>query len=237
MLLRDIELNTVPPIGTETSLRRAWQIMRDEGVTTLCVEHADGTFAGMVTLKDISAAVLDGQDTHVLANTRTLYGNVVSALDGVIVSGDADGRTVDGRIVVGAGSAEQMERAIHAGDVVVVSGRSEGQLTALEADAGCLVVCTGVEVSKGILRVAREKNCLIVSTPHNVYATAQMLPQAVPVRCYMRSEGLLTFALDTPLDEAGRAIRTVQHRYFPVLDERGRCAGMLSHRNLLSHMQ
>ena len=64
-----------------------------------------------------------------------------------------------------------------------------------------------------------------------------MLPQAVPVRCYMRSEGLLTFTPDTPLDEAVRAIRTVQHRYFPVLDERGRCAGMLSHRNLLSHMQ
>ncbi|MBR3561414.1 MAG: CBS domain-containing protein [Oscillospiraceae bacterium] len=237
MLLRDIELNTVPPIGAETSLRRAWQIMRDESVTTLCVEHADGTLAGMVTLKDVSAAVLDGQDAHVLANTRTLYSNVVSALDGAIISGDPVGKAVEGRIVVGAGSAEQMERAIHAGDIVVVSSRSEGQLTALEADAGCLVVCTGVEVSKGILRVAREKGCLIVSTPHNVYATAQILPQAVPVRCCMRSEELLTFTLDTPLDEAARTIRAVRHRYFPVLDGDGRCAGMLSHRNLLSQFR
>lgn len=237
MTLRDIELNTVSPVAAETSLRRAWQAMRDENTTTLLVADDAGALAGMVTLKDISSALLDGLDTHVLEKTRTSYANVVDALDGAVLSGEAAEKRVEGRVVVGAGSAEQMERAIHTGDVVVVSSRSEGQLTALEADAGCLVVCTGVEVSKGILRVAQEKRCLIVSTPFNVYATAQILPQAVPVRCCMRSENLLTFTLDTPLDEAARVASTVQHRYFPVVDEQGRCAGMLSHRNLLSHIK
>ena len=131
MTLRDIELNTVSPIAAETSLRRAWQAMRDENTTTLLVADDAGALAGMVTLKDISSALLDGLDTHVLEKTRTSYANVVDALDGAVLSGEAAEKRV----------------------------------------------------------------------------------------------------------EAARVASTVQHRYFPVVDEQGRCAGMLSHRNLLSHIK
>lgn len=97
MTLRDIELNTVSPIAAETSLRRAWQAMRDENTTTLLVADDAGALAGMVTLKDISSALLDGLDTHVLEKTRTSYANVVDALDGAVLSGEAAEKRVEGR--------------------------------------------------------------------------------------------------------------------------------------------
>lgn len=234
MNLRDIDIRRTPPVNAEISIRRAWQTMQTENVTTLCVTDTDGKLSGIITLKDISIANLDGLDNYVLAKAETGYENVVDTLDGTILAGDSSGKTVQGRIVVGAGSAEQMERAIHTGDIVIVSNRSEGQLTAIEAEAGCLVVCTGVEVSRMIRRVADERGCLIVSTPHNVYATAQIIAQAAPVRHYMLSDGLLTFDLNTPVEEAAKVMGTVRHRYFPVLDDDGRFFGMVSHRNLLN---
>ncbi len=233
MTLREIALRRTPPIDGEMSLRRAWKIMLAENITTLCVTDADGMLEGLVTLKDVSTANLDGLDNYVLSKARASYENVVDTLDGRVLAGDTRGRRVEGRIVIGAGSAEQMENAIHRGDIVVVSNRSEGQLTAIEAEAGCVVVCTGVEVSRIILRVAEERGCLVISTPHNVYATGQIISQAAPVRHYMFSGDILTFRLDTPVEEAARAISGVRHRYFPVLDEAGRCVGMVSHRNLM----
>ena len=233
MLLREVDIRRTPPIGGGTSLRRAWKAMQAENVTTLCVADAAGMLEGVVTLKDVSTANLDGLDDYVLKKAGTDFQNVVDALDGTVLAGETAGKTVEGRIVVGAGSAGQMEHAIHKGDIVIVSNRSEGQLTAIEADAGCLVVCTGVEVSRIILRVANERGCVIVSTPHNVYATAQIIAQAAPVRHSMLTENLLTFRLDTPVEEAAKMMSTVRYRYVPVLDGGGRYCGMVSHRNLL----
>lgn len=234
MLLRDIEFRRTPPIGGEVSLRRAWQTMQAENITTLCVADAAGKLEGIITLKDISTANLDGLDNYVLAKAGASFQNVVDTLDGTILAGDPAGKAVEGRIVVGAGSAGQMENAVHKGDIMIVSNRSEGQLTAIEAEAGCLVVCTNAEVSRSILRIATERGCLIVGTPHNVYATAQIISQAAPVRHYMLTGGLLTFRLDTPVEEAVEAMSSVRHRYFPVLDGDDRCCGMVSHRNLLN---
>lgn len=234
MTLRELAIRRAPSVSGEVSLRRTWKQMLAENVTTLCVTDADGGLKGMIALKDLAIANLDGLDNYVLSKAATSYRNVVETLDGTVLAGTTEGKTVEGRIVIGAGSAEQMEHAIHRGDVVIVSNRSEGQLTAIEAEAGCLVVCTGVEVSHIILRVAEERGCLVVSTPHNVFATGQIISQAAPVRQYMYTEDLLTFRLDTPVEEAEKRMGGSRHRYFPVLDDEGRYYGMISHRNLLN---
>lgn len=233
MTLGELDIRRTPPISADTSLRRAWKTMLAENVTTLCVTDADGALEGLVTLKDISTANLDGLDNYVLQKAGTSYQNVLDTLDGTVLAGDPAGKSVTGRIVVGAGSAGQMERAIHRGDIVIVSNRGEGQMSAIEAEAGCLVVCTSVEVSRMICRIAEEQNCLIISTPYNVYATAQIIAQSAPVRHSMLGAGLLTFSTDTPVEDAKKAMSTTRHRYFPVLDRDGRYYGMVSHRNLL----
>ena len=234
MTLRDIDVRRTEAVSGTLSLRRTWKIMQEGNVTTLCIADDDNRLEGLITLKDISTANLDGLDNYVLARAGSGYENVIDTLDGTVLAGDPGGKAVMGRIVVGAGSAGQMEHAIHQGDIVIVSNRSEGQLTAIEAEAGCLVVCTGVDVSRSIRRVAEERGCLVVSTPYNVYATAQIISQAAPIRHYMLKDNLLKFDLNTPVEDAAKVMSTVRHRYFPVLDDDGRYFGMVSHRNLLS---
>ena len=62
-------------------------------------------------------------------------------------------------IVIDSGSAEQMERAISKGDIVIVANRRESQLTAIEMGAGCVVVCAGCKVSRTICMLAEEQGC------------------------------------------------------------------------------
>ncbi len=232
--VRDVDIRIAKGVDGEMSLRRAWTMMRDQNLDTLCVIDDERNLKGLITVKDVATANMDGLDPDILSKSETSYQNVIETIDGTVLVGDPTDKTVQGRIIVGAGSAELMGRAIRKGDLVVVSNRSESQLTAIEMEAGCIVVGSSSEVSKTIRMLAEENHCLVISTPHNTYATGQIIAQAAPIRYYMLTEGLMTFNLNTSVEAATKLMASVRHRYFPVLDDEGKYLGVLSRRNLLN---
>ena len=50
----------------------------------------------------------------------------------------------------------------------------------------------------------------------------------------MRRNDLMTFNLNTPVEAATKTMRSVRHRYFPVLGDDGKYLGVVSRRNLLN---
>lgn len=232
--IRDVDIRHVEGVDGEMSLRRAWITMRDRQIDTLCVVDGEKNLKGLITVKDVATANMDMLDAHTLSKARTSYQNIIDILDATVLVGDVEGKTVEGRIVIGSGSPEQMGRAISKGDIVIVGNRSEGQLTAIEMDAGCIVVCAGSKVSRAICMFAEEKGCIILSTPNSTYVSGQMISQAAPIRYYMLQENLLTFTLNSSVETATKVMATVRHRYFPVLDDDGHYIGVLSRRNLLN---
>ena len=188
---------------------------------------------GLITVKDIANANMDLFDTGVLASARTSYRNVLKTLGGEMICGDPDARITTGRIFIGS-SPEAMENSIGAGDLVLVSNRYETQMCAVECGAGCIVVCCGAAVPRSILARAQEKGCRIITTPYDSYAAARLISTAAPVRHFMRSAELLKFSVNTPIEDARKVMASVRHRYFPILDEKGRYCGVVSRRNLLN---
>lgn len=169
-----------------------------------------------------------------LAVAKTSYQNVIDILDGTVLAGKIEGRYVEGRIVIGAGSAEQMERAINKGDIVIVGNRSQSQLTAIEMGAGCIVVSSNTKVSNIIRMLAEEQDCVIISTPKGSYGAGQMISQAAPIRHYMRREKLTTVTPDSLVEQTTKAMAEVRFRYFPVVDRDGKYLGVVSRRNMMN---
>ena len=230
--MRDVDIRLADGVNGEMSMRKAWMRMRDQNLDTLCVVDEETNLKGLITVKDVATANMDGLDPYILSKAETSYENVVETLEGTVLVGDSAGKTVQGRIIIGAGSAEMMARAIKKGDVVIVSNRSESQLTAIEMEAGCIVVGGDSKVSKTIRMLAEENDCLIISTPLNTYATGQIIAQAAPIRYYMLKEGLMTFNLSTSVESATKIMGSVRHRYFPVLGDDGKYLGVVSRRNM-----
>ena len=231
--VRDVDFRRRPGVDGELSLRRAWMTMRDEQLDTLCVVEGNG-LKGIITVKDIATANMDVMDTGVLAESRTSYKNVAETLNAEVLVGDIEGRAVEGRVIIGASSPEQMERFISKGDIVILGNRAEGQLTAIEMDAACIIICAGSKVSRAICMLAEEKGCILMRTGYDAYVAGQMIPQAAPIRHFMVSEGLLTFTPDSSVEDVSKVMATVRHRYFPILDRDGAYLGVISRRNLLN---
>ena len=63
--IRDVDYREMPGIPGSTSLRKAWEIMRDKQIDTLPVTSADNELEGVITVKDIATANMDVFDTGI----------------------------------------------------------------------------------------------------------------------------------------------------------------------------
>lgn len=232
--VRDVDYREFEAIPSDTTLRKAWGIMRDRQIDTLPVASAEGWLEGVITVKDIATANMDVFDTDVLAKSRTTYRNILETLDGHMLVGSEDAVVEKGRIIVGAASPELLENSLQDGDIVILSNRYESQLCAIEMNASLIIVCQGATVGRTILKLAEENNVAVMSVPVDTYAAGKLISQCAPVSYCMTTQNIIKFTLFTPVDDVMRVMARERHRYFPILDEEGKYCGMLSRRNVIN---
>lgn len=232
--VQDIDIRTMPGTDGLTTMRRAWEIMRDESISTLPITDAQNNLLGIITLKDLAMANMDISSTRFLSDSRTPFKNILEALSGTLITGDPEGCVETGKVVVAAASPETMEEVVEAGDLVLVANRYDSQYCAIEMGAGCLVVCTGSPVPRTIVSLAEKHGCAIITTPHDTYPASCMLTQSVPIQHYMMGNNLLTFRTTDSVEDVKEVMGKVRFVYFPVLDENGKYVGVISRRNLLN---
>lgn len=231
--LKDITIRRTAGVNSRISLKCAWERMKEMEVVTLPVTGAGGKLKGIIVTKDIATSCMDEFDKHALANSNTLFKTIAETIKGEVCEGNEHGR-VQGKVVVAASDLVYLEEDVGRDDVVIIGDRVDAQLSAIRSNAGCIIVCGGYEVDEEVKKLAGQRGCVIITTPFDTFAVARCINQSMPIRQYMTKEGLITFAIDDYVNDVKEMMTKVRHRDFPVLDENGRYAGMVSRRNLMS---
>lgn len=231
--LYDVQYRKVPGISSHTSLKRAWECMRDHSIQTIPVLNNHNQLKGILTLGDVARFYMEDQDAHALAEAQTSYRNIVDTLDGELIVGDMEEHFTEGKVVVAAANPDVMEDYISEHDMVILGNRYESQLCSIEMKAGCIIVGLGAPVSRTIRKLAKEANCAVVASPLDTYACSKLINQSVPVRHIMRTKSLITFRLDDLVSDVKAIVSKLRIRYFPILDTDGNYVGLISQRNLL----
>ena len=232
--IRDVDYREMPGIPGSTSLRKAWEIMRDQQIDTLPVTSADNDLEGVITVKDIATANMDVFDTGILAKSRTSFRNILETLKGTMAVGSEDDVCTTGHIRIGTATPEMLESTVEKGDIVILTNRYESQLCAIEKEASLLILCNNAKVGRTIQRIAEETGVAIMTTPVDTYAAGKLISQCAPISYYMTRSDIMKFTLVTPVADVTRVMAKVRHRYFPILDEDGKYCGMVSRRNIIN---
>ena len=232
--IRDVDYREMPGIPGSTSLRKAWEIMRDKQIDTLPVTSPDNELEGVITVKDIATANMDVFDTGILAKSQTTYRNILETLGGTMVVGREDDVCTTGHIRIGTATPEMLENTVEKGDIVILTNRYESQLCAIEKEASLIIICNGAKVGRTIQRIAEEMGVAIMSAPVDTYAAGKLISQCAPISYYMTRSDIMKFTLVTPVADVTRVMAKVRHRYFPILDEDGKYCGMVSRRNIIN---
>ena len=229
----DIDVGRVKGVGENISLKKAWEIMREDALQTLPIVDESQYLKGLITIEDIAKSYMDVYDSRIIANAETPFRNIVETLGGEMTSGDADETIKSGKCLIAAANPDLMESYIENGDIVILGNRYESQLCAIEMGAKCIIVCDGAPVSFTIAKLAQDKGCFIIKTPYDTFTASRLINQSIPIRFFMKSENLITFGLGEFIDDIRDVMAKKRYRDFPILDWNGRYFGMISRRRLL----
>ncbi len=231
--VKDIEIRKTKGVHRGMSLKRAWERMRDEKIVSLpCVTDA-GVVEGIITISDIAMTYMSLHDSSIMSKAKTKYANILDTLDGTILIGDPEECFETGKVLIAAANPDLMETYIEKNDLVILGNRYEAQLCAIEMEAGCIIVGEGASVSRTIRKLAQERGCTVISTPHDTYTIARLINQSMPISYFMTKDNIVSFSEDDVLDEIRDIMASKRYRDFPILDADGHYIGMISRRNLL----
>lgn len=231
--VRDIDIRKTEGVSGNISLKKAWNMMRALGVTTLPITE-NQELQGLITIGDIANAYMDVYNNSILSVAKTPYKNILETLEATMLIGDENEIYEKGEVVIAAANPDVMEDYIHEGDMIILGNRYESQLCAIEMNAACIIVCMGAKVSRTIQKLAQEHNCSILVTPYDTFTVARMINQSMPISHFMKTEKLTTFKLTEKTEDIKDVMGQKRYREFPVLDTDGKYIGMISRRNLLN---
>ena len=232
--IKDINYRRTAGVSSQISLKRAWETMKKLEVVTLPVTNQFGKLEGIIVTKDIATSYMDVFDNHVLSQARTQYKNIAETLDGTIIVGNEHAYFVRGKVVVATSNPEYMADYIEDDDMVISGDREEAQKQAIESNASCLIIGGGIEVSEDVRALAEKHDCIIITTPFDTFSIARLINQSMPIKQFMTRKNIITFGIEDYVDEVRETMSKIRHRDFPILNENGNYAGMVSRRNLMN---
>lgn len=230
--VKDVDVNRMPGIRENTSIKEAWAMMKERKAYTIAITK-DQKLEGVITTEDIATSYMDVYDSEILAKAETQYQNIVNTLEGEVVTGDCNGYFTDGKVVVATSSPEAMEEFVEEGDLVVLGNRYEVQLCAIELGASCIIVCQGAKVSRTIKKMAEANGVVVITTPHDTFTVARLINQSIPVQFFMTREGLTVFQTTDYVESIKKEMAKKRTRDYPVLDKKGNYYGLISSRRLM----
>ena len=229
----DIDVVQVPGVGSDISLKRAWEIMKEGGLATLPVVCKNGQLEGLITIEDIAKSYMDVYDSCIIAKAETPFRNLIETLEGEMIVGDPDEIIQSGKCLIAAANPDLMENYIEKDDIVILGNRYESQLCAIEMGAKCIIVCDGSLVSFTIKKLAESKGCFIIKTPYDTYTATRLVNQSMPISYFMKQKALITFQRNDYVDDIRETMAKKRYRDFPIMDLNGSYYGMISRRSLL----
>ena len=231
--VKDMDIRLSPEANKSMSLKNAWDLMQENSIVSLPIREKDGTLEGLITIGDIAKTYMDTTDSYLLSRARTQYQRIAETIGGKVVEGHGHGYFIQGKIMVATANPDKMKEYVEENDMIIMGNREEDHLQAIEQNVSCIIVGLGIEVTEKVLKLAHEKDIIIISSPYDTFTISRLINQSIPVKYIMKTENLVTFNTEDFTDDIQDVMIKHRHRAFPVIDKKGKCIGTISRRNFL----
>ena len=231
--VKDMDIRMSPDADKGMSLKAAWDIMQENSIVSLPIRDKEGALEGLITIGDIAKTYMDTTDSYLLSRARTQYQKIAETIDGEVIEGNPHGYFIKGRVMVGTANPDKMKEYIEEDDMIIMGDREEDHLQAISQNVSCIIVGLGIQVSENVMKLAHEKDIIIISSPYDTFTIARLINQSIPVRYIMKTENLVTFNTEDFTDDIQDVMIKHRHRAFPVINKKGKCIGTISRRNFL----
>ena len=231
--VKDMDIRMSPDADKSMSLKNAWDLMMEKSIVSLPIRDREGQLEGLITIGDIAKTYMDTTDSYLLSRARTQYRRIAETIAGTVIEGNEHGYFTKGKVLVGTANPEMLKAYIEEDDLIIMGDREEDHLQAIAQNVSCIIVGMGLEVTEKVIKLAHEKEIVIIMSPYDTFTIARLINQSIPVRYIMKTDNLVTFSTEDFTDDIQNEMIKHRHRAFPVINKKGKCIGTISRRNFL----
>ena len=231
--VKDMDIRMSPDADKSMSLKNAWDLMMEKSIVSLPIRDREGQLKGLITIGDIAKTYMDTTDSYLLSRARTQYRRIAETIAGTVIEGNEHGYFTKGKVLVGTANPEMLKAYIEEDDLIIMGDREEDHLQAIAQNVSCIIVGMGIEVTEKVIKLAHEKEIVIIMSPYDTFTIARLINQSIPVRYIMKTDNLVTFSTEDFTDDIQNEMIKHRHRAFPVINKKGKCIGTISRRNFL----
>ncbi|MCI1965207.1 MAG: putative manganese-dependent inorganic diphosphatase [Oscillospiraceae bacterium] len=231
----DLDLDVVPPVSEDISIKTAWNIMQKNNKQVLPVTDDEGKLLGIVSLSDITNSYMVSQGNSILSTSHTPLRNVTETLNAKLVCGNMDDVFQSaGKVVIATMAPDSLEPFVEKNDIVLVGNRKDTQMKVLKAGVSCMIATCGGRIDKDVLELATQKNCVVMETNHDTFTAARLINQSIPVSYVMTRKNLICFNVHDFIDSIRDKMLQTRFRSYPIIDDDGLIKGFVHRYHLIS---
>ena len=231
--VKDMDIRMSPEADKSMSLKNAWDLMMEKSIVSLPIRDREGQLEGLITIGDIAKTYMDTTDSYLLSRAKTQYKRIAETIGGTVIEGNEPGYFVNGKVMVGTANPEMLKAYVEEDDLIIMGDREEDHLQAIAQNVSCIIVGMGIEVTEKVIKLAHERQIIIIRSPYDTFTIARLINQSIPVKYIMKTDNLVTFSTEDFTDDIQNEMIKHRHRAFPVINKKGKCIGTISRRNFL----
>ncbi len=231
----DLDLDVIPPVSEDISIKTAWNIMHKSNKQVLPVTDDSGKLLGIISLSDITKSYMTSQGNNVLSKSHTPLRNVTDTLNAKLVCGSMDDMFQSiGKVVIASMSPDSLEPFVEKNDIVLAGNRKDSQMRVLKAGVSCLIATCGGHLDKDVLELARQQKCIVMETNYDTFTTALLINQSIPVGYVMTKKNMVCFNVHDFIDSIRDKMLQTRYRSYPIVDDSGAIKGFVYRYHLIS---
>ena len=233
--VEDLAIDTIEPIKGSLSLKRAWNIMRDNHAKSLPVVDDNGRLKGILSISNLTSSYMEIGDNDILGKSKTSIENIVDTLDAKSLYINKECKTFDGKIAVTAMLPHSLREIVEKGDIAIVGDRPDVQEALIDINTSLIIITGSHVLGDDLLNEAKSKGVTVISTPYDSFTASRLLLQSVPVEYVMATENLISFSKDELADDIKGVMAETRYNSYPVIDNEGIVLGTVSRYHLISN--
>lgn len=221
--VEDIQFKKGMLLDSKTSIDKTFFFMNENEITALPLVKENNVLDGLVTLKEISKELING-DIYKLV---TSYNNILDSVDGYEVIRFDD--EINGELMVASFKSASFVSTVELNEnnILICGDRINIIKKALESRIKLLVIVGGYHLSDDMIKMAMDNRVNVIYTENDTYTTSSKIRLANHVKNINVKEDPVTFGIHDYRSEVIDEINKNGHTNYPIVNKKGECLGLL----------
>lgn len=221
--LKDVEYHKGFFMKETESIYDGYQSMLKEELTGVPIVREDGTFLGLVTIKDLSHIIVNEN----IEDLYTSYDNLMHVLKGEEIYKCSE--DIVGKLLVAAyrSTTFMSNVKLEKNNILIVGDRHSVIEYAVNSGVKLIILSGDSYIKEEHIEIAKKNNVSIIRTPYDTYRVARLVGLTNYIKTMIKVYNPTKFLSSDFVSDIVEINSKLKHTNYPVVDKNNKCLGLL----------